>query len=61
MAILEDHKQRIRIIREQGRTRENQIEAFEIYNVYNPNNKVRKTWCGGCSDRVYNWIFNVEL
>jgi outer membrane lipopolysaccharide assembly protein LptE/RlpB len=61
MAILEEHKQQIRQIREQGRRAENQLKAFEIYNVYNPNNKVRKTWCGGCSERVYRWIESVEL
>lgn len=61
MAILEDDKQIIRLIREQGRSGANINQAFDIYNKYNPTKRFRKKWCGGCSNSVYEWITKVEL
>ena len=60
MDINEQDKLAIKLIREQGRSGANIDKAFDLYNRYNTY-KVRKKWCGGCSNRVYDWINTVAI
>lgn len=48
-------------IRQTGRNERNLVKGIELYNKYNPNNKVRKKWCGGCTERVFTWINTIEI
>jgi hypothetical protein len=56
MGIEQQDKLTIMEMREQGRSERNLVRGIDLYNKYNPNNKVRKRWCGACSNRVFDWV-----